>query len=258
MAKANEEIATILHEAYQTLEPTHFISESYDLTEEEAYATQALLIDKIKQAQQTDVAGYKVSMTSAATQSIANTNEPAYGTILKNVVYHTGATIELSKCFSPLIEPELMFILSDRLSQDPSVEEIVNKVHVAPGIEVPDARYIDWFPNFTLSDLIADNTATGLIVVGEDVDPLSYEAFADIQMELTHQQAHKGSGEGSEVLGNPINAIKWLARKLATQGQSLQRGQIISSGTFMSPIPAALGTYKAQFSHVGEVNVTFV
>ena len=52
-----------------------FVSENYYITEEEAYLTQDDLIEQLKFKDRTHVAGYKVSMTSATTQAIANTNE---------------------------------------------------------------------------------------------------------------------------------------------------------------------------------------
>lgn len=46
-------------------------------------------------------------MTSAATQAIANTNEPAYGTILSTQVVEGGNSISLSTLFDPLLELNL-------------------------------------------------------------------------------------------------------------------------------------------------------
>ncbi|WP_253721347.1 hypothetical protein [Staphylococcus sp. NAM3COL9] len=46
--------------------------------------------------------------------------------------------------------------------------------------------------------------------------------------------------------------------KLATHDKKLLKGHIISSGTFISPIPVKLGSYKAEYSNVGQVVVIFV
>lgn len=77
-----------------------------------------------------------------------------------------------------------MFKLTADLPKDSDNLTILSNVKVVAGIEIPDARYIDWFPNFTLADLISDDTATGLIVVGKFVDPLDYDAFANIPLSL--------------------------------------------------------------------------
>lgn len=46
-------------------------------------------------------------MTSAATQAIANTNEPAYGTILSHQVVENGHGVSLTTLFAPLLSLKL-------------------------------------------------------------------------------------------------------------------------------------------------------
>ena len=75
-------------------------------------------------------------MTSAATQAIANTNEPAYGTILSTQVVEGGNSISLSTLFDPLLEPELIFELTADLPENADVQTILESVKVAPGIEI--------------------------------------------------------------------------------------------------------------------------
>ena len=86
MSQANKEVSNALFQAYISKEPIEFVSKTYNLTEPEAYKTQDDLIHQIQAEKNVPVKGYKVSMTSAATQAIANTNEPAYGTILSHQV----------------------------------------------------------------------------------------------------------------------------------------------------------------------------
>jgi 2-keto-4-pentenoate hydratase len=44
-----------------------------------------------------------------------------------------------------------------------------------------------------------------------------------------------GSGVGRDVMGNPLNALAWLAGKLAAAGTPLRRGMIVMTGS-MVPI----------------------
>ncbi|MDU1490285.1 MAG: 2-keto-4-pentenoate hydratase, partial [Staphylococcus epidermidis] len=158
MTLTNKEVAKVLFKAYRYKKPIDFISENYQLNEEEAYHVQEELIDQLTFKDRSTVTGYKVSM---------NTNEPAYGTLLSNQIVNDGASVSLSELFSPLLEPEIIFIVQEDLPYDADLETIRYHTRIAPGIEIPDARYKNWFPNFTLSDLISDNTATGLVVVGD-------------------------------------------------------------------------------------------
>jgi 2-keto-4-pentenoate hydratase len=77
----------------------------------------------------------------------------------------------------------------------------------------------------------------------------------DISVTLYHNDEQVVSGQSNFVLDNPINAVEWLNNKLSTQGSVLRKGMIISSGTFISPIPLELGTYRAVFAHFGEVKL---
>lgn len=258
MTKPNKDVSNALFQAYISKEPIEFVSKTFDISEPEAYQTQDDLILQIQDDKNVPVKGYKVSMTSAATQAIANTDEPAYGTILSHQVIENGHGVSLSTLFAPLLEPEIIFELTADLPEDADTQTILESVKIAPGIEIPDARYKDWFPNFTLGDLISDNTATGLIVVGERVAPLDYEAFADINLKLFKDDKAIEKGHSSEVLGNPVEAVKWLNKKLHSHGKSLKKGQLISSGTFISPLNLEQGTYTAEYDKVGSVTVKII
>lgn len=246
-----------LLQAYETKKPIEFIRHQYTLSEAEAYAVQDELIHQLTSQQHTEIAGYKISMTSKETQAIAHTHEPAYGTLLTTNLVKSEAIIALDSLFSPLIEPEIMFILTEDLSLNADETEILEKTKICAGIEIPDARYVDWFPNFSLADLLADNTATGLVVLSEPIAPLSLESFSNIDMELFYKGKKISEGNSSAVLDNPVSAVAWLVKKLSHKSKSLKKGMVISSGTFISPLPAEKGTYKVTYSNVGEVEITF-
>jgi 2-keto-4-pentenoate hydratase len=57
---------------------------------------------------------------------------------------------------------------------------------------------------------------------------------------LTINGREIGSGKSGDVMGNPLNALSWLADKLAVAGTPLKRGMIVMTGS-MVPIqfPAA-------------------
>lgn len=252
----NEVVSKILN-AYQTQQPIEFIRKTYTLDEETSYAVQDELIKRKCELEDAEIAGYKISMTSAETQAIAGTHEPAYGTLLTNNIVKSRESVSLSSLFTPLIEPEIMFVLTEDLSQGANEEEIISKSKIAAGIEIPDARYIDWFPNFSLADLLCDNTATGLVVLSNPIAPLSIQNLANVKMELFHKEEKISEGSSSAVLGNPVSAVAWLSRKLAGKNRKLKKGMVISSGTFISPLPAEKGTYRVSYSDVGEVEVSF-
>ncbi|RKQ37288.1 2-keto-4-pentenoate hydratase [Oceanobacillus halophilus] len=257
MTTTVEKIATELFNAFQLKTPIEFIQSHYSLDEKTAYAVQDALIEKIRKNRNEEIVGYKISMTSAETQAIANTHEPAYGTLLQSNVLKSDETVSLSSLFTPLVEPELMFILTDDLSPEDTENEILRKSKLAAGIEIPDSRYINWFPNFSLADLLCDNTATGLVIVSESILPPSLEELANVNMELFHNGEKISEGNSSAVLSNPVSAVAWLVKKLASHNKQLKKGMVISSGTFISPLSVDAGIYEVIYSNIGKVKVSF-
>lgn len=251
------EILAHIETAYRTHQPVSFIRENYTISEEEAYNVQHAFIKRRVQEGEA-IAGYKISMTSKETQAIADTKEPAYGTILASQVLQGGSEYALSYLFQPLIEPELIFFIKEDIAADADVQEIIDKTSVAPGIEIPDARYINWFPNFSLIDLLSDNTATGRIVVGNPVPSPSLDDLGMVELDLKFNGETTNTGRSDAVLDNPVYAVKWLVEKLAKHHQSLQKGMVVSSGTFIPPFRAETGEYAASYSDIGEVKITLI
>ncbi|WP_010529166.1 2-keto-4-pentenoate hydratase [Lentibacillus jeotgali] len=257
MTVINNEIVQKLKTAHRTKEPINFIRNHYNLNEPTAYSVQDQFIKEKCDQTDENLSGYKISMTSPDTQAFANTDEPAYGTYTEGNLMRSQESISMASLFDPLIEPELIFILTDDLPMRASEEEIISKSRIAAGIEVPDSRYTDWFPNFSLEDLLCDNAAAGLAVISETVKAPSLDSLADIDMELFHHGEKISKGNSSNVLGNPVSAVTWLSKKLSAHDKTLKKGMIISSGTFILPLRVEEGTYKATYTSIGEVSVAF-
>src|SRR5699024_4962361 len=125
MTNVVDEIATKLVNAYQTKQSVAFIRHQYTLDEETAYSVQDELVKRRCELENATVSGYKISMTSDDTQAIANTNEPAYGTLLTTDIVRSGASVPLSSLFSPLMETEIIFHIMEDLTPNAGGEEIL-------------------------------------------------------------------------------------------------------------------------------------
>ncbi|MFP7254943.1 2-keto-4-pentenoate hydratase [Terribacillus goriensis] len=253
---SKEELAARLLEVQDTKQPIHFISRQHQLTVEQAYGVQETFVKARTQKNGKQRKGHKISMTSPATQALFGAKEPAYGTLFEDTV-HTGNTeIELDSMLSPLLEPEVVFILKEDLSVGAEEAEILEKSVLSAGIEIPDSRFTDWFPKFQLMDLICDNGVTGKVVVSDKGrDDLTLGEVERIKLTLTHGGKELGTGFASEVMGNPVTSVAWLTEKLAEKNMFLKKGMVISSGTFLSPIPLGKGLYEAEFSLLGKVKL---
>ncbi|WP_102706554.1 2-keto-4-pentenoate hydratase [Terribacillus saccharophilus] len=251
-----EELAAQLLAVQESKQPINFISQQHQLTVEQAYEVQETFAKARAEKTGKQSNGHKISMTSPATQALFGAKEPAYGTLFEDTI-HTGDTeIELDSMFSPLLEPEIVFVLKEDLIIGAEEDEILAKSVLSAGIEIPDSRFADWFPKFQLMDLICDNGVTGKVVVSDKGrDDLALEEVGRIKLTLTHDGKEVGTGFASEVMGNPVTSVAWLTEKLAQKNLFLKKGMVISSGTFLSPIPLGKGLYEADFSLLGQVKL---
>ena len=63
---------------------------------------------------------------------------------------------------------------------------------------------------------------------------------------------------GAGVLNDPIESVVWLARRMASYGQSIKAGQIILSGSFIRPVECPSGSeITADFGDFGSVEINF-
>lgn len=205
------------------------------------------------------VAGFKVGATTAGSQKAMGMDGPAYGVILDDMTVRDGGRVKMSTLIHPKIEAEIGFRFKAPL-QGPGVDAaqvIAATDYLFPAFEIVDSRYIDW--RFKEADLIADNTASALVVLGgARVDPASVDLAAE-EAVMEIDGVETGRGLGSEVMGNPAEAIAWLANKLGEQGRGIAAGQFVIPGSLVPPPSVKAGnSVAAAYTNLGVVTVNFV
>ena len=216
-------------------------------TVEAAYEIQ----DEILNMQNESAAGYKISMTSPETQRLFDSSEPVFGPFTESQII---SEMSLADYNIPLAELELVFYVNETLSLEDDAENILSKCTVAPALELPDGRYDDWFPNISKYEVVADCAVAGAIVIGE-AKSASYDELDNITGTLNFNGEELKSGQSGEVMGHPVNAMKWLIEKLHSQGKQLEAGQFVSSGTFILPVKLEVGKYEGIFEGFGSVEI---
>lgn len=196
-------------------------------------------------------AGYKVSLTSPETQAMFNSDSPLYGAQVASRFLKSPCTLDLSDYNEPLVEVELQFTAKKDLTPDMDLEELLNNTTVAPALEVPDARFKDWFPRLDKYLVLCDSAVGGAVVSGEsrNGDELNVQDLAEVKATLTHNGQKIGEGFGSEVLGNPLMSLQWLVGKLASQGHPFTAGTHASTGTFLLPPKLVAGEWRVSFTN---------
>lgn len=68
-----------------------------------------------------------------------------------------------------------------------------------------------------------------------------------------------GTYTAAEVMGDPLNALAWLANHLGARGGSLEPGDIVISGGITKLLQPKPGDrVRARFTHLGAVGIEIV
>jgi 2-keto-4-pentenoate hydratase len=256
MASAQEKILKRVIQSFRTGTPTSPFSAS-ELNDNDAYTVQYKLIERLK-SQGEFVRGHKVALTTQAARVHLGVDEPCFGHILSTRVYPNGAEVPLAEYADPHCEAEIAFIL-DKDLKGPGVtpDQVMGAIRgVLPAIELVDIKVQG--DGIRAADVIAHQALHGGVIIGSRmIDP----ATIDLQYEgvTAEYNGHlEGSGTGSEVMGNPINPIVWLANKMAEFDDYLKAGEIIISGSMVTPVRVQPSSHiNMTFTRLGSVGATF-
>jgi 2-keto-4-pentenoate hydratase len=126
----------------------------------------------------------------------------------------------------------------------------------AAALEIVDSRVAGW--DITITDTVADNASSGRYVLGDRRVGLAEFSPAAVTMTLGKNGEPASSGDGAACLGDPLNALAWLARAASALGAPLRAGDVVLSGALGPMVSAGPGTaITASLSSLGRVSVTF-
>lgn len=206
------------------------------------------------------VKGHKVGLTSKAMRSITGATEPDYGTLFDNWFLDEGTQVSMTMLNRPLVEIELVFVLDSNLGgPDVNAVDVINATrYVLPAIEVVDSRFARRGKPGVV-DSIADAASCGFIMVGGNPMLLTDIDIRQVGGALFKNGEIEESGIASAVMGNPINSVAWLARKLDEFGVEMQAGHSVLSGSFIRAHPMEVGdTFVADFGPLGQISFGIV
>ena len=229
-----------------------------DFSVDDAYQVQATVLAR-RLSDGRKIVGRKVGLTSKAMQQMFGVDQPDYGVILDNMLIADGAEYAMTSLLQPRIEPEIAFMMKKGLKgPDVTAEQVIDATdYVFPSLEVIDSRILDW--KIKLQDTIADNASSARVVVGTNRVQLAGVDLAAEELVFEKNGEELGRATGEAVLGNPINAVAWLANTLARYGASINAGDIVMPGALTGATPVTAGvSIKATFKLLGTVSVRFV
>ncbi|MFE7718637.1 2-keto-4-pentenoate hydratase [Nocardia rhizosphaerihabitans] len=228
-----------------------------DIDVVDAYEIQLLNIQR-RLKSGAKIVGHKVGLSSKAMQDMMGVDEPDYGHLLAEMEVFEDAPVDTSKYLLPRVEVEVGFVLGADLPGEDCTEAdvLAATVAYAPSIELIDSRIKDW--KIGLADTISDNASSAGFVLGKErVAPGDIDITA-IDAVLTRNGEVIAEGRSDAVLGDPVIAVAWLARKVATFGVRLKKGDIVLPGSCTRAIDARPGDdFLAEFTGLGSVRLRF-
>jgi 2-keto-4-pentenoate hydratase len=204
------------------------------------------------------LAGRKIGLTSFAVQKQLGVSEPDFGMLFADMEVLSGEEVAAGRLLQPRVEAEVAFVLKSRVDRpDCGVTDIIVATdYVLPALEIVDSRIAEW--KISIFDTVADNASSGLYVLGNTPKRLDEVDLRLCGMVLNKNGVPSSFGVGAACLGHPVNAVVWLARRMAQLGRPLEAGDVVLSGALGPMVSVAPGdVIDAAIDGLGAVSVRF-
>ena len=203
------------------------------------------------------VVGRKIGLTSPAVQQQLGVDRPDFGVLFDDMEYADGAVVPMSRLLQPKIEAEIAFVLASDLAGDLDAETVRNSVgYAVAALEIVDSRIAGW--DITFGDTVADNASSGLFVLGTDRRTMAEVEPRESSMTMSTNGEVASTGTGSACLGDPLEALRWLAGTARELGEPLRAGQVVLSGALGPMVPVRPGDeVTTEIAGLGRVTARF-
>lgn len=233
-----------------------------DMTLDDAYAIQATQMErKLKAGRR--ILGWKIGLTSKVMQEALGIDTPDSGVLYDDMLFADGARVPEGRFIQPRIEVEIAFVLKAPLGGEVTRADVLAATdYVVPAIEILDTRILRSDPETgqrrQIFDTVSDNAANAGIVLGNAQHAPDAFDLRWVGAIVKKNRETVATGLGAAVLDDPVDGLVWLARRMHTYGQQMDAGQVVLSGSFISPIECPPGTeIDADFGSFGRVHVDF-
>jgi 2-keto-4-pentenoate hydratase len=229
--------------------------------EAEGYAVQHLVHEALAARGLGRLAGYKIGCTTAVMRERLGIGSPCGGGILEATVHDSGTAFACADYVKVGVETEIAVRIGGDLApanapfDRAAVGDVVTACMAA--IEIVDNRYSDYSecgpPTLIADDFFGAGCVLGPAVTGwRDLD------LAAVSGRLLVNGVEIGAGHGADALGHPLEALAWLANGLAARGHGLKRGQVVLTGSLVSPYhPEPGDQVTVAIDGLGEVRASF-
>lgn len=202
-----------------------------------------------------EVIGYKAALTNPEVQQHFGTDRPIMGMFHRAMLLPEGMPIPVRSGVRLFAEADLLARIGDmRINEAQTDLELLQCVDAfAVFIEIPDLLFHESV-QVDSAMLTAANAGARYGVAGAAFTVLPKPGAVDLlgNMQVTLENGAGqvlGRGRGSDLLGNPVTALRWLRDALLARGTRLKPGDLLSLGSFHTPVPVKDGErYTARYA----------
>lgn len=224
---------------------------------EDAYAEQAAGAD----ASGLTRAGWKVAATSELAQQMLGVPGPSIGPVFAEHISDTPATVGAKTAHQDAVECEFAFVIGRDLgdASDISRDDIIAAVdHALVAIEIVGCRFEGGFAEAGANLCISDFSFNVGFVRGPRIEnwPDVDLSRAPAAMHLNGEKVAQGTG--GDVMGDPVDALRWAAEEAARIGKPFKAGDVVTTGTMTGAVKVAPGdNVVGDFGDLGKVEISF-
>jgi 2-keto-4-pentenoate hydratase len=244
-------------ELFRSRQPIEILpADLYPANLDEAYAIRRAFQEIEETEGRGAVAGYKIGLTTPVMQRLCGVGEPCYGAIFTTRGPSPPGRIGSRRLLPPRGRNR------DCLSagRGPAARRRSGEIGAAvescmAAIELIEDLHYD-YKRLDAAAMVAGNVWNAGVVLGTPVTDWRTRDLARATARLSINGQEIGSGNGGDVMGHPLNALAWLADKLAAAGTPLRRGMIVMTGS-MVPIqyPMAGDRVLVEVSGLGSAEL---
>ena len=231
----------------------HFLKKipvtSYDqaMTVEQAMKVQAQFVKGLKPTFG-EVVGYKAGLTNVDVQKALGVAHPLRGILLKKMLLKSGATIEANYGIRPFAEGDLILrVGSAEINKAKTPQETLRWIDAAiPFVELPDMPYAKEL-KLNGPAIAAVNVGARFGVMGSPIPLKASKEWMDrlknFKLQIFDDKGTVLSeGQGTSLLGDPLNVVLWISDSLKAEGKKLNKGDLLSLGSITKMLPTAPNT----------------
>jgi len=202
-------------------------------------------------------AAYKVVGLDPVNAALPGVDRPMVGVMHVGMFLADGAILPLESAELIITEPDFLVRVADaRINEARTLEEAVRYVdRIYAFIETLAPTFVNSPPNPFMMQ--ASNLMARWGVIGESV-PVSADQEFIRSLETMTVTFRDSTGNvlarqpGSYLGGNPLRGVLVVVEELRRRGERLEPGDLVSSGSYMPPIPvkSAIG-YETVYEGIG-------